>query len=406
MKINNVFLSFCFAASITAPLLQAAPAAAIAQQPATYPDLPVQRDDAKKIIPICSSFSLYGDNALVGKQMLASSLNFLKGMEFLPEESRGRGSFLMRHRGNNEFLGREGTKNVKNMVAQQSPLVTGLMGTEMFLSLEKFISKKKALFLFPFEGNVSLREKKYENVIYFRPSYEVEIETLVKYVVKKRFRSEIAILYEASEWGKRVLQTLTQALARRGITAVKTAAYPQGSVRVKGALKELANASPNAIFCLAHPRPAYNFIGKALDAGLHNALFVGLSELTTIQKLLKTARGIDLIVSAVVPDPQNSTMQIAQEYREAMKSFLSFRADTPFYFEAYLGLELLAECISRLDGVPTIPKIIAQFEKFNEVYKGFEVRFNPQDRSLSPRVWINEGVGKPLISDQESENNE
>ncbi len=160
MKINNIILSFCCAASITVPLLHAAHATVTAQQPATYSELPVQRDDVKKIISICSSFSLYGDNALVGKQMLASSLNFLKSMEFLPTESKGRGSFLIRHRGNNEFVGREGTKNIKNMVAQQSPLVTGLMGTEMFLSLEKFISKKKALFLFPFEGNVSLREKK------------------------------------------------------------------------------------------------------------------------------------------------------------------------------------------------------------------------------------------------------
>lgn len=402
MKIKNIVLFFSFVLTLVAPGW----CAAAVEQPSAYPALPVQRDDGKTIIPLCSSFALHGDNALVGKQMLASSLNFLKGMEFLPEESRGRGSFLVRHRGNNELLGREGTKNAKNMITQQSPLVAGLMGTEMFLSLEGWMRKKKALFLFPFEGNVSLRQKKYENVIYFRPSYDKEIETLVNYVVKKRFRSEIAILYEASEWGKRALQTLTETLQRRGIQAVKTASYPQGSVRVKPALKELVSASPNVIFCLAHARPAYNFIGKALDAGLHNALFVGLSELNTIQKLLKTARGIDLIVSSVVPDPQNSDTQIAREYREAMKSFLSFRADTPFYFEAYLGLELLTECISRVEGVPTIPKIIAGFEKFNEVYKGFEVRFNPVDRSLSPRVWINEGVGKPLISDKESENDE
>jgi ABC-type branched-subunit amino acid transport system substrate-binding protein len=131
-----------------------------------------------------------------------------------------------------------------------------------------------------------------ENVIYFRPSHEKELKALAHYAITTENRTSIAIFHESSTWGKNVCESLKKILKETyGLTPVAIATYAQGTVETDEALKKISQATPNVVFCLSQPRPAYNFISNALNVGLHECLFVGLSQLAVIQKLLKTSRG-------------------------------------------------------------------------------------------------------------------
>lgn len=371
-------------------------AAPVQTDGAGYPLIPVvQQKQGLTEIPICTSFSLHGDNIFVGELMQSASKHFFKEMSGVLRKYEG-AWFTLRDKGNND----QGAAKLAKMAATMSPLVLGLVGTESFFSIERLLQEKKMALLFPTEGINSLRNGRYENVIYFRPSYKKELEALIDYTLNKRYKRKIAVLYEGSEWGESIFADLKDLLTQYGIEPVAWASFPQGTVEIGLALDRIAQAkrTPNAIFCLTQPRAAYTFVRNALNVGLHNALFVGLSNLNIVQSLIKTSLGIDIVVSSVVPNPQTSTIPLINEYKQMAQGLLVSRADSPYFLEAFIGQRLLVECLMRLQGPPTIENIIQTLEIFQNMdFLGLPIHFNNHERVLGHDVWINPGMTRPWV---------
>ncbi len=366
---------------------------------ASYPPIPIQHERHHTIVPLCTSFPLVGDQSVIGRQLLSGVENYLKEFKhFTTEVDNGQQHLIIRHVKNNKDIDDAGLEAIKNMLPQ-SPLVLGLLGTDTFFSLIPALRHKQLSLLFPIEGNHELRALKLENVIYFRPSYEKELEALAHYAITIKHKTSIAVLYESSMWGKSLLVSLEKVLARYNVKPAIAAAYAQGTVEIESALKAITHAEPNAVIFLAQPRPAYNFISNALNTNLNNCLFLGLSQLGVIQNLLKTSRGLDIAATSVVPQASTSTLPIAQEYRHAMHSFLTSHDDSPFYFEAFIAMALLDKCLSTQLNAITIPGLIKTLESLhNENFKGLHLNFDPTDRSLSSAVWINPGLHHEWIA--------
>lgn len=376
--------------------MQQAPAQQVTQEAVGYPPIPLaQTPQGVTEIPVCTSYSLRGDYVFIGELMLSASKNFFKEIDAQLRKQQEIW-FTLRDRGNNE----QGSEKLAKLVSTTSPLVLGLVGTELFFSIEQLLQEKKMLLLFPTEGISSLRKAQYENVIYFRPSYKKELAALIDYTLNKRYKRKIAVLYEASEWGESIFTDVKDLLSQYGVEPVEWASFPQGTVEIGLALDRIAQAkrTPNAIFCLTHPRAAYTFVRNALNVGLHNALFVGLSNLNIVQSLIKTSLGIDIVVSSVVPNPQAATIPLVSEYKQMAQGLLVTRADSPFYFEAFIGQRLLVECLQRLQGSITIENIIQTFQNFQNMdFFGLPIHFNSRERVLGHDVWINPGMTRPWI---------
>jgi hypothetical protein len=344
---------------------------------ATYPPIPIQHEYHHTIVPLCTSFPLIGDQSIIGRQLLSGVENYLKEFKHFTTEVDA-GHLIIRHIKNNKESDDAGLEIIKSMILQ-SPLLLGLLGTDTFFSLIPALRRKQLCLLFPVEGNQELRALKLENVIYFRPSYEKELEALVHYAITLKHKTSIAILYEASVWGKSLLVSLEKILARSNIKPVITAPYAQGTVEIENALASIAPTSPNT--------------------NLNNCLFLGLSNLGVIQNLLKTSRGLDIAVTSVVPQASTSQLPIAQEYRRAMRSFLTSHDDSPFYFEAFITLALLDKSLVRIGKNLTIPSLLQDLESLrHENFKGLHLNFDPSDRSLSSAVWINPGLHHEWIT--------
>lgn len=370
----------------------------MAQSTNNAPHLPLQYEHGKTIIPFCTSFPLIGENSIIGRQMLAGVENYLREFKHFTSEVEGtQATLILKHIKNNKDIDDKGLECISSMLPL-SPLIIGLIGHETIASLIPDLNNNKLLLLFPLEGDPMLRAQTTQNVIYFRPSSEKELDALVDYTIKTKHKKSIAILYESSSWGKNLLETLKKILDAHNIIPVATAPYAQGTVDVDTALQTIAKATPNAVFCLAHPRPAYAFISNALNVGLHESLFLGLSPLAVIQKLLKKARGLDIAVSSVVPNAATSKLPIVQEYKQAMKTFLSFRDDSPFYFEAFINLAVLEHCLKRIKGPLSISSIINTLQAYTQVdFKGLKLSFDEQERALSSALWINPGIDREWI---------
>lgn len=366
------------------------------RRPGEFPYLPREKEGKNTIVPIFTMFPLKGDRAIVSRKMLAELGNYLRGYNHFLHQSNGKPRFIIKHQGNNEKLIPEGLKRIRRMI-KKNPLFLGFVGTEMMLSLKEDIRRNDLTILFPLEGLDSMRKHNLRNIIYFRPPYSAELRALADFAIKQRHKTQVAILYEASKWGQRMLETCLEELEpyQDDITILTQASYPQGTVEIEKALDQIAKKPPSLVFCLARPRAAYTFIRSALSKGLHDTMFVGASALETVQKVLKTAWGANLVTTSLVPRIQdNLNLAIVREYKRVMKSFLSYHADSPLYFEMFITMSLFEAALYRIQGDLSLEKIIRSLEGFKQMnFKGLTIDFDPETRSLSSAVWINPGYG-------------
>jgi ABC-type branched-subunit amino acid transport system substrate-binding protein len=349
----------------------------------------------KLLIPINTSFPTFGSNSRTGKQMLSATKGFLKLLN-----RNQHFKFILC--GNNPYSGKKALERIKYL-KKRSPIFVGLFGTDTAHALIPLVEKKEIVLLFPSVGTQSVRQLNHKNIIYLVPTHKEQFLTVVDYLKEKMGVFEASILYEASLLGRSVLESLQEVLDNKKIKIVSMERYAQGTVNITRAAFEISKKSPHAIFVIARPWPAYNFVKEAVDKGLHSSVFIGLYQIHAIQRHVKETKGVDIVCTSIVPNTEKDvSIPLVQEYRRDMKEFLSFRKDEPFYFEAYLGLCVFEEALRRIVRPDTqsitIEQIISTIESFKDFdFKGIRLDFRESDRSLLTKMWINPGVKKDWI---------
>ena len=98
---------------------------------------------------------------------------------------------------------------------------------------------------------------------------------------------------------------------------------------------------------------------------------------------LSPSRSVPLILTQVVPNPQNSTLPAVQSYRSALKQLFD---ENPSHVSlgGYLAARYATHVLSRLPGTPTRAETLAEFRKRSPAdLGGFNVSFGPQRRGSS-----------------------
>lgn len=363
-----------------------------------------------RVLTFCTAYPLKGDLTIIGRKMQAGMENYLRAFHhFVENNSRSpqQNNVVFHHIYNASDPGDDGMNELKTTLAKH-PLLVGSAGHETFLSLTPLIEKKKIALLFPLEGTSKIRKKNYPNVVYFRPSYEQELRALADYAIKTKFKNHVAIFFEASYWGEDLKSTLEKILKEYEVASITSSSYPQGTVDIEHSLNVIANrfpdamdgvahTSPNVVFCLAQPRPALNFVSQAVNVGLHECLFLGLSHLSVIQKLLHVHKGLDVAVTSVVPDAEHSNIELVRRYKEALSSFFTTHDDSPLYLEAFINYALLEQSLKEITGPITPESILASVKAQTNLW-GLPLKLNPATNTLSSALWINPGLGKPWVN--------
>ena len=351
-------------------------------------NVPVKQKKGKTVIPFVSAYATSGPLAANGKKLLSGVKLYLQHKKLK--------TISLVHKGNIGRFGYNVSKKLSRLL-KKTPLFLGVYGTRPFLSVISFLKKNKSVLLCPVEGSSLIRNKKKdgESSVYFRPPHKYELSALVDYVINNRMRSKISVFYEASMWGDSVLADLKKLLNNHNISILTESSYTEETINVANSVGAIADSNPNVVFCIASPRAAYNFIRRALNRGLHKALFVGLSNLQIIQQLLKSSRGMDIVVSSVLPDPVHSKVEIAKQYRRASEELLKGVPCTPSSFEGYVSTAILATCLKQLKGPITTEEVFAIMKKMqNTDVGGLRLTYFHDINALSTDIWVNPGVGK------------
>ncbi len=290
-------------------------------------------------------------------------------------------------------------KNIESLITK-TDLIISPCGLETTTMLEE--SSSNPCILFPFFATPQKVTR--ARSFFFRPPKNIEIYALLKYSIDTMLRKNIAIFYEDSITGENACDAAKLFLESRKIEPVAIQSYPQNSVGVMNAVKKISEKSPNAILCLSHCYPTYNFIQQMINNGFSDCLFLGLSELTPIQEILKKARGIKIVLSSVVPNPWKSQTEIAKQYRTDMQRFMPKTEISSLGFEAYINATLLCSILETNQEITSlsIKDLIAAAKE--PIFKDFVSNSLEVDGFLSNKIWLNTDQEKnwdPTIIPQE-----
>lgn len=279
------------------------------------------------------------------------------------------------------------------VLTRKTNLIAATMGAESLQAMlqeQDTASNETVFFLFPITNHNSTAKA---NVFSYRPSFYREIEALIHFSIRKMFRKNIAVFYEDSLFGEQALACAKKCLARYKVKNIVAQSYPKNSVSVMPAVRKISEKMPNAILCLSHCYPTYNFIQQMMNAGFSDCLFLGLSFLTPIQKILLKSRGITIILSSVVPNPWKSKINIVDKYRQDMQRFMPKSEFSSFGLEGYICSNLILPLLdAKLKKNLAFLEVLQQEVANNALYEGLSLQVASD--SLSSLVWINDGPDK------------
>lgn len=240
-------------------------------------------------------------------------------------------------------------ENTQTLIQQDQVFaLIGEVGTPTSKAVQPIATQAGVPFIGPFTGAEFLRSPYKRNVINVRASYFQETETMVARLVGDLGVTRVAILYQDDSYGRAGLVGVKQALGRRNMTLVAEGTYKRNTTAVKRAVLSIRKGRPEAVVMIGAYKPCAEFIKVARQIGMTtkflNVSFVGSKALA--EELGENGAGV--IVTQVVPFPDDHTIPLVARYRQAL---MALKADAEPGFVSLEGYMVGRLTISVLESL-------------------------------------------------------
>ena len=204
------------------------------------------------------------------------------------------------------------------MIEQQKVFsLFGYVGTPTANAVLPIVKEMDVPLVGAFTGAMSLRQPVTRQVFNVRASYDDEAETLVAHFIAKGAKS-VAVFYQDDGFGAAVLSGTDKALKKRNMTISAKGTFQRNTLAIKTGLAAMIDAKPDAVVMVGTYAPLATFIREARAAGLKSQLatvsFVGTDNLVSDVG----AAGDGVVISQVVPFPDDNDLPIQRECRDAL----------------------------------------------------------------------------------------
>lgn len=238
-----------------------------------------------------------------------------------------------------------------------------------------------------FTGAMTLRQPVTRQVFNIRASYDDEAETLVAHFIAKGAQT-VAVFYQDDGFGQAVLSGTEKALKKRGKAVLAKGTFQRNTVAVKAGLAAMLDAKPDAVVMVGPYTPLAAFIKEARAAGMKSQLatvsFVGTGNL--VEQVGKDGDGV--VVSQVVPFPDDSDLAITRECRDAVKAS-SGEALGFVNFEGCISARVLAAALERAGKDLTRDKLIEALETMKALnVGGLPISFSSDNHQASQQIFL------------------
>lgn len=298
-------------------------------------------------------------------------------------------------------------QNIQRFISEDKiTLILSPLGTPTTKALIPLSEEGKILVLFPYTGGNIFRNPELKNFINYRASYAEEASTLVRYAREVLFSQRYAFFFQDDDYGRASLNAAKKILIEQynvSEDAICEAFYQRNTVLVDSAAMKIEQFSPDVIFFFSTYPPSRAFVEKIGVQKLSNVNLMGISFLTDRFREYASGaldpeqqgKGLNFIISRVVPNPENSTIEIVKEYQiEMAREYPDVRLDVDS-LEGYINASILLYLLGSIDRPYTHEKILAAARKINNLnFKGLILNFDTKTQSLSKNVWLDLGDGE------------
>jgi branched-chain amino acid transport system substrate-binding protein len=204
------------------------------------------------------------------------------------------------------------------MIEQQKVFsLFGYVGTPTANAVLPIVKEMDVPLIGAFTGAMSLRQPVTKQVFNVRASYDDEAETLVAHFLAKGAKT-VAVFHQDDGFGAAVLSGTEKALKKRSMVISAKGSFQRNTLAIKTGLAAMLEAKPDAVVMVGPYAPLSAFIKEARAAGLKSQLatvsFVGTDNL--VAEVGKDGDGV--LISQVVPFPDDNDMPLQRECREAL----------------------------------------------------------------------------------------
>jgi ABC-type branched-subunit amino acid transport system substrate-binding protein len=266
--------------------------------------------------------------------------------------------------------------------------LAGYVGTPTAKVAMPIVQEMKVPLVGLFTGAGILRQPVQRYVVNIRASYDDETEALVDYLAKTG-SSKVAVLYQNDAFGMSGLSGVQKALDKRQLKLEAKGSFERNTAAIKGGLADILLASPDVVVIVAPYKPTAEFVRAAKAAGLKarfaSISFVGTADL--IHELGADAEG--MVISQVLPSPEDSDLAVAKDYRAALKA--SNAANAPAYasFEGYVAGRLLLAAFDKSGKDLTREKLIDTINGMSKInLGGLDMSFSETDHQGMHSVYL------------------
>lgn len=288
------------------------------------------------------------------------------------------------------YMSEKALENVNAFIKEHIDILLMPFGSAMFKQYFDLIKQGKILVLFPNPGTPDSRSAAIRYCINLRPSYDDEASTLARYVLQQMKPKKVALFYQDDEFGLVCFNAAQKIFKDAGVVVVAVS-YPRNNVNFGEQIKILKTSAVDAIGLFATTTAARALLHSLDDTFLRASKFFAVSDVGcgVLNKFIQD-KGLQIIISNVVPNPEKSDIPLVKEYRDAMRE--KGRELDTFSLEAYIGATVLVDILSHVAKPITKEKIIDAIESRPAgMIKGFPIQFNKEKRQLINTVWLNTG---------------
>jgi ABC-type branched-subunit amino acid transport system substrate-binding protein len=296
----------------------------------------------------------------------------------------------------------EAIKNTRDLIEKDKVfLLIGGVGTPTAQAVVPIAEKAKVPFVGAFTGAEFLRNPFKKYVINVRGSYYQETEKLAQYLVDQKGLKKIACFYQNDGYGQAGLSGIEIALKKRGMELVATGTYERNTVAVKSGLLNIRKAAPDAVVMIGAYAPCAEFIKLAKKIGMKDTVYANISFVGT-NSLAKElgADGEGTIISQVVSFPDDESVPLVKEYREALKKYQPDFAPGFVSLEGYMVGKFFARVVESVQGDLTRENFIRSVQETGAFdLGGIILQYGSQDHQGMDDIFltiIEGGQIKPL----------
>ncbi|MBB3121719.1 ABC transporter substrate-binding protein [Pseudoduganella violacea] len=288
-------------------------------------------------------------------------------------------------------------QTLKMIEQEQVFSLFGYVGTPTTNAVIPIVQEMKVPLVGAFTGAMALRQPVVREIINFRASYDDETDALVHYFVSRGVK-RFGVMYQDDGFGQAVLGGTERALQRRSLALVAKGSFQRGTTAVKAALAALIGKQLEVVVMVGPYTPVAAFVREANQAGLNARLatvsFVGTDSLL---QLLGT-EGNGILISQVVPLPDDRTLPIADDCAAVLAKQVPDARLSFVNFEGCIAARAMVAALLQAGAGLTRERLLQSFEAFDRFdIGGLQLTLRPDNHQASTAVFLTRIVDGKIV---------